>query len=108
MADDETIRQARDAAADLHHGLRQEKARGDADALAHVLACAEAAGVPPDQRAAITGGFVQIAEDLLGGGRAKRRRRLRRGAGAEPSPELPRGVPDQPQLPPGRFGDGPS
>jgi hypothetical protein len=107
MPDDETIRQARDAAADLHHGLRQEKARGDADALAHVLACAQDAGAPPEQIAAITGGFARIAEDLLGDEGVKRGRWRRRGAGAESPSELPCGAPGQPQLPPGRFGAGP-
>jgi hypothetical protein len=104
MPDEDTIRQAREAAADVHHRLRQAKACGDADALSHVLARARDAGAPPEQLAAIADGFARIAEDLVGAGGAKRRRWLGRRTDAESPPEVTRGAPGQPQLPPGRLG----
>lgn len=40
----------RNVVSDLHHGLRQRRVVGDAEALAQVLSMAAQAGVPEDER----------------------------------------------------------
>lgn len=40
----------RNVVSDLHHGLRQRRVVGDADAIAHVLDMAARAGVPEGER----------------------------------------------------------
>jgi hypothetical protein len=99
------VHEARDVVADVHHGLRQEKAKGDADALAHIHACAKDTGAAPAELAKISGGFTRIAEDLLDGGSRRRRANWRTWRHREPArkrgrPELPPGW-SPPGLPPG-------
>jgi hypothetical protein len=74
MTDDGTIRELRGVAGDVHHGLRQEKARGDADALAHIRSRAEEAGASAEQLSQIADGFVAIARELLDEQAPRRRR----------------------------------
>jgi hypothetical protein len=74
MADERTIRELRAAAGDAHHGLRQEKARGDADALAHIGLRAAESGASEEQLAQIRRGFVDIAQKLIEEQAPKRRR----------------------------------
>jgi hypothetical protein len=104
MTDDGTIRELRAAAGDVHHGMRQEKARGDADTLAHIRSRAQESGASEEELSQITSGFVKIARDLLNE-QAPRRRRLpsnpfRRASKPEalpkpPTPkQLPRGGPN--------------
>lgn len=68
------IAEVRATAADLHHRWKQAKATGDAEALSRVYALAKEAGVPADQLEQITGGFVAIAQDLIGQEGRRRRR----------------------------------
>ncbi|MEJ7783464.1 MAG: hypothetical protein WKF96_01590 [Solirubrobacteraceae bacterium] len=68
------IAEVRATAADLHHRWKQAKATGDAEALSRVYALAKEAGVPADQLEQITGGFVTIAQELIGKEGRKRRR----------------------------------
>jgi hypothetical protein len=100
------IEDAREIATDLRYRWNQEKATGDAEALARVHDLAKQAGVPPDQLEQITDGFVAIAQDLIGKRGEKqrrrplrwpRRKRLEAGGGVRelPPPKRPR------QLPPG-------
>jgi len=74
MTDDRTIRELRAAAGDMHHVLRQEKARGDAEVLARIRLLAEESGASDEQLSQITSGFVGIAQKLLGEQAPKRRR----------------------------------
>jgi hypothetical protein len=74
MTDDGTIRELRGVAGDVHHRFRQEKARGDADALAHIRSRAEEAGASDEQLSQITDGFVVIARELLDEQAPRRRR----------------------------------
>lgn len=84
------VHEAREVMGDVHHGLRQEKARGDADALAHVYERARDAGATPEQLSQITGGFTRIAEALLEQGPKRRRAPWRaRTPRRKPGPELP-------------------
>jgi hypothetical protein len=98
------VRELREAAADVSYRWRQDKARGDADVLAHVYSRAELAGASPEELSQIRGGFPAIARQLLDGQGQRRRRRAfvlrRRRASAAVSTELP--PPPRPhQLPPG-------
>jgi hypothetical protein len=101
MSDDRPIKELREAAGDLHHGMRQEKARGDADALAHIRSRAEQAGASDEQLTQITSGFVAIAQELLDQQAPQRRRlplhrlRRRKRAANLPPAKAPK------QLPPG-------
>jgi hypothetical protein len=102
MTDDGTIRELRGAAGDVHHGFRQEKARGDADALAHIRSRAEEAGASAEQLSQITDGFVAIARELLDEQAPQRRRtpldlfrRHRKSPTDLPAARVPK------QLPPG-------
>jgi hypothetical protein len=101
MTDDGTIRELRAVAGDVHHGMRQEKARGDADALAHIRSRAEEAGASDEQLSQITSGFVAIARGLLDEQAPQRRRvrlnpfRHRKSRKDLPVPPVPK------QLPPG-------
>jgi hypothetical protein len=74
MPSGDGIDRLRDAAADAHHGLRQQKAKGDADALAYVLQQAREANAPAEDISQITGGFTKIASELLGEQGKTRRR----------------------------------
>lgn len=101
MTDERTIRELRATAGDVHHGLRQEKARGDADALAHIRSRAEEAGASAEDLAQITSGFLAIARELLDEQAPQRRRvppnpfRRRKPSVDLPAPPVPK------QLPPG-------
>lgn len=75
---EERVRELREAAADVHHRLRQERAKGDADALLHVRERAREAGASAEQLTRITDGFEAIAERLVDQGEARRRRPWRR------------------------------
>jgi hypothetical protein len=101
MADKRALHEVRDAASDVHHGWRQEKARGDADALAHVQIRAEEAGAPPEDITQIRAGYAKIARVLIDEQSPQRRRApwlpfRRRSERAQ----LP-GKPARKQLPPG-------
>lgn len=77
---DDTLRELRLAAADVHHRLRQQRAQGDAVALSTVLDEARAAGVPAEQLARIAAdGFETIAARLVRDPRPKRAPRFRLG-----------------------------
>ena len=101
MTDDGTIRELRAVAGDVHHGMRQDKARGDADTLAHIRSRAEEAGASDEQLSQITSGFVAIARELLNEQAPQRRRvplkpfRRRKSSTDLPAPPVPK------QLPPG-------
>jgi hypothetical protein len=66
MPHGEGIDRLRDVAADAHHGLKQQKAKGDADALTYVLQQAREANASAEDITQITGGFTKIASELLG------------------------------------------
>jgi hypothetical protein len=101
MIDKRALQEVREAASDVHHGWRQEKARGDADALAHVQIRAEEAGASPEDIIKIRAGYAKIAKALIDEQSPQRRREpwrpFRRRS--EP-PQLP-GRPARKQLPPG-------
>ena len=109
MSDSEGIDRLRDAAADVHHRLKQQKAMGDAEALAYVLQQAQEANAPAEDISQITGGFTKIASELVGEqGKLDRRswrpfgwlRRAPRPQSREDAQHLT--APDPPrQLPPG-------
>lgn len=95
------LHEAREITADVHHRLRQEKATGDADALAHLHALARESGATPQELSQIRGGFPRIAEELTR--LAPRRRRApwrwRRSSSSQTNALAP---PDQRrELPPG-------
>jgi hypothetical protein len=73
----------RDVLGDVHHGLRQEKAKGDADAIAHIYALARESGASTEELAQISSKFAKIADELVEQGEQRRRRqwlpRRRRG-----------------------------
>jgi hypothetical protein len=101
MTDKRALQEVREAASDIHHGWRQEKARGDADALAHVQIRAEEAGVSGEDITQIRAGYAKIAQALIDEQSPRLRREpwrpFRRRS--EP-PQLP-GKPARKQLPPG-------
>ncbi|HMJ34278.1 MAG TPA: hypothetical protein VK501_10190 [Baekduia sp.] len=107
---DDTIRELRLVAADAHHGLRQQRARGDAVALSAVLAEARAAGASPEQLARITDRFETIAEQLVRDPRPRGARRLRLGwrrrEDKRPGELAP--PPSRPELGPGPAGSEPA
>ena len=72
-----TIREVRATLDQLHHGLRQEEAVGNANALAQVHARARDAGASDAELAAIRIGFTHIAAELVRRGATQRRRRWR-------------------------------
>jgi hypothetical protein len=101
----ELMKGARGLASDLHHGLRQGEAMGNADVYAHYHRSAEQIGASPEELAEIKNGlmdeFRQFVEDQ---GARRRRRRVRwpaRSRGdstdrslpsARPLPQLERGM----------------
>jgi hypothetical protein len=74
----ELIEGVRGLASDLHHGLRQGEAIGNADVYVHYHRSAEGIGASPEELAEIKNGlmdeFRQFVEDQ---GARRRRRRLR-------------------------------
>ncbi|HEX8205783.1 MAG TPA: hypothetical protein VF587_06975 [Solirubrobacteraceae bacterium] len=97
---EELVQASREVYADIHHRARQERARGDADALAHVLEQAERTGVSVEERRAMASeGYHAIARRLVRPPKAKRRwkdwvsprREDRRLPSAPRRPELPPG-----------------
>jgi len=101
MTGKRSVEELREAAGDLHHGLRQERARGDADALAHVQVRAEEAGASPEDIASIRRGYLKIARDLLDEQAPRRRRARWRPFGRKAQDILPGGEAPK-QLAPGK------
>lgn len=101
MIDKRALQQVREAASDVHHGWRQEKARGDADALAHVQIRAEEAGASPDDITQIRAGYAKIARTLIDEQSPRRRRDPWRPFHRRSGPRQLPGKPTRKQLPPG-------
>lgn len=95
------IHEAREVVWDVHHGLRQAKAKGDADALAHILACAREAGATPDDLSQIASGFKSIAEALVKQGPHRRRPPWRRRSTIQDGDTGELSPARVPELPPG-------
>jgi hypothetical protein len=82
----------REAVDDVHHGLAERKAIAHSDALKHVLDCAEAAGVPTEERERMAReGFQRIFEGLAPPKRRWRKSLFRRSSTPDAQPVLPRG-----------------
>jgi hypothetical protein len=98
------IQAARETAADIKYGWKQEEARGNAEVLAHVHALAKEAGASQEQLTQITDGFTAIAEKLFAERGESRRRRPfrwpRRPSKGSPSELM--AAPRRRELPPGR------
>ena len=91
----------REAVDDVHHGLAERRAIAHSDALKHMLDCAEAAGVPADQRERMaTEGFQRIFEKLAPPRRRWRKSPFRRASEPDAQPALP-GIDNVRQLPSG-------
>ncbi len=97
------ISDARELAADLHHGLKQAKATGDAEALSRVHELARQSGAAPEDLDEITGGFKTIARKLVTEpGRVRRNHLSWRRFSARRTLTRP-GKPEPSELPPGRL-----
>jgi hypothetical protein len=68
------ITEVRGLVADVHHGLNQKRATGDAEALSRVHELACGAGMGPDDLGQISDGFKIIAERLIDDPEQNRRR----------------------------------
>lgn len=92
----------REVATDLHHGLKQRKAIGDAEALARIHDLARQAGANDDDLAQIVDGFKAIANTLVAQPRrtAARRGLSRRRFDARLEPEQQPGSRDGPPADP--------
>ena len=91
-------REGRKLLNDLHHGLREDRAVRDAEALSYVLACAREAGAPEEDLDEMAREYLVIARELIRQGPKRRRRPWMRGRGERgqlPPPKPPR------ELPPG-------
>jgi hypothetical protein len=68
----------RNVADDVHHGIRQRGAQGEADALAHIFMCAKEAGVPDNERQRMaTEQFKRLLDDLPRNRRRESRRKVK-------------------------------
>lgn len=88
------VQDLRNVAADLHHGLRQRRLVGEADAIAHALTRAADAGVPQNELERMATQqfrslFDEEARRLSAGGRLRRwrARRLELSVAHAPPPQ---------------------
>jgi hypothetical protein len=74
------VQDLRNVAADLHHGLRQQRLIGEADAIEHALGKARDAGVPLEERQMMaTMQFWRLFDETARLRTRRRRRRMRSG-----------------------------